>query len=277
MNPLTVALIQTDAKDDKAANVETAVRYVEEAAAAGAQLVTLPENFHVRAGEDGDQIKLDAAESIPGPISQRMSELAADLGIHLLAGSFGERTDDPARIYNTSLLFGPDGQTLASYRKIHMFDVTVGEHVIARESSRVRRGTATVTASTPFGQVGLSICYDVRFPELYRSLAIAGATIAFVPANFTLYTGKDHWELLLRARAVENGMYVIAPAQIGKIPNGHQSYGRSMIVDPWGTVVTCAPDRAGVTVATIDLDAVAETRARIPSLEHRVPEAYALE
>lgn len=275
MNALKVALVQTDAKDDKAANVDAAARWVDEAARAGAQLVALPENFHVRAGEHGDQIKLDAAEPIPGPISRRFADLAREHGIHLLAGSFGETTDTPERIYNTSLLFGPDGRTLASYRKIHLFDVTVGEHVVARESSRVRPGTAAVTAETSFGRVGLSICYDVRFPELYRSLAIAGAGIAFVPANFTLYTGKDHWEVLLRARAIENGMHVIAPAQIGRIPDGHQSYGRSMIVDPWGTVVACAPDTTGVTLATIDLDAVARVRSRIPSLEHRAPEAYA--
>jgi len=274
MNSLTVALIQTDAKADKDDNVEAAYRYVEQAARAGAQLVTLPENFHVRAGENGNQIKLDAAEPIPGPMSQRFSELARTHEIFLLAGSYGERTDTSDRIYNTSLLFDPQGRLIAKYRKIHLFDVTVGDHVVARESSRVLPGSETVTADTAFGRVGLSICYDVRFPELYRSLAVSGAVACFVPANFTLYTGKDHWEVLLRARAVENGVYVIAPAQIGKIPNGHESYGRSMIVDPRGTVVACAPDRPGVTIAEIDLDAVSEVRARIPSLEHRVPDAY---
>ena len=239
--------------------------------------MALPENFHIRAGEGGDPIKVAAAEPIPGPMSERFAALARQHGIFLLAGSYGESSDVPDRFYNTSLLFGPDGDVLAKYRKIHLFDVTIGEHVIAKESSRVIPGTETVTTNTPFGRVGLSICYDIRFPELYRSMALAGATLAFAPANFTLYTGKDHWETLLRARAIENGLYIIAPAQIGRIPNGHQSYGRSMIVDPWGTVVACAPDRAGVTVATIDLDAVGETRARLPSLHHRVPSAYGLE
>ncbi len=274
MAEVIVGLVQTDAGADKRTNVEAAIRGVEEAADRGAQWVALPENFHIRGGAGHDEAKVRAAEPIPGPTSEALAETARRLGIHLLAGSIGETTGDKDKIFNTSLLIGPDGRTLAAYRKLHLFDVTIGDHVVAKESARVTPGSEIVVADTPIGRVGLSICYDLRFPELYRSLALRGAVVAFVPANFTLYTGRDHWETLLRARAIENGMFVVAPAQIGPVPDGHQTYGRSMVVDPWGVVVACAPDRAGVTLARLELASVPATRSRIPSLTHRRPEVY---
>ncbi len=275
MRPLKVALVQTDPGSDKVSNVRRALEWIAEAAAEGAELVVLPETFHCRGPYE---VKMAAAEAIPGPLSRELSETAARHGIHLLAGSFNERvadSEDP-RTYNTSLLFGPDGTLLARYRKIHLFDVVIDGRVQAAESTRNRPGSDAVVADTAFGTVGLSICYDLRFPELYRNLALRGAILAFAPSNFTTHTGKDHWEVLLRARAIENGMYILAPATIGNEGGGFVAYGRSMIVDPWGTVLACAADQEGVLMATIDLDRVASVRSSLPSLHHRRPESYDL-
>jgi deaminated glutathione amidase len=275
MTRVTVALIQTDPGPDKAANVERALGLVAEAAERGADLVALPETFHCRGP---NEVKRANAEPIPGPLSQALSDAARRHGIQLLGGSFNELHDDPAddRTYNTSLLFGPDGAQLARYRKIHLFDVVVEGRFAARESSRNRPGEEAVTADTAFGRVGLTICYDLRFPELYRALASAGARVLFVPSNFTERTGRDHWEVLLRARAIENGAFVVAPATIGDGggEGGFMAYGRSLVVDPWGTVVACAPDGEGVTLATLDLSRVDAVRASLPSLEHVRPAAY---
>jgi deaminated glutathione amidase len=274
MSVVRIALVQVDAGTDKARNVDTALSLVKKAAEEGARVVALPENFHVRAGAKRSDIKLQSAEPIPGPLSERLAEVARTNGIFFLAGSYGERVDGASRIYNTSLFFGPDGQLMGKYRKLHLFDVTIGDHVVAAESDLVTAGDEVVVADTEFARVGLSICYDVRFPELYRAHADCGATMSFVPANFTLFTGRDHWETLLRARAIENGMFMIAPAQIGRVPDSHQSYGRSMIVDPWGVVTVCASDQPGVTHGWVDTDLVEAVRAKIPSLEHRRQPAY---
>ena len=175
---------------------------------------------------------------------------------------------------NTSLFFGPDGELLARYHKIHMFDVKIDGQVDARESASIEPGSQVVTAQTEFGVVGLTICYDLRFPELYRALAIGGARLIFVPANFTLFTGRDHWETLLRARAIENGVFVAAAGQIGGVEGAFQSFGRSMVVDPWGTVVACASDGQEIVHATIDLGMVERVREKLPSLRHRRPDVY---
>ncbi|HKI59147.1 MAG TPA: carbon-nitrogen hydrolase family protein [Trueperaceae bacterium] len=269
-----LALVQLNAGTDKEANVDRAVRLIREASAAGAQLVALPETFHLRVPASQNHVKIETAEPIPGPLTDRLGALAAEHGIWLLAGSFSEKSDVDDKVYNTSLLFAGDGSIRASYRKIHLFDVSIAGQFHAQESARNLPGDKVVVADTAFGRVGLSVCYDLRFPELYRSLALKGASIAFVPANFTLFTGKDHWEPLLRARAIENGMFMVAPAQIGGVEGAFQAYGRSMVVDPWGTVVACAPDEEGITLVDIDLDAVARTRQRMPSLSHRRPDTY---
>lgn len=272
MTNLTLGLVQTNPGEDKAANVEKALSLVEAAAQQGAKLVALPETFHCRGP---NELKFATAEPIPGPLSRTLAETAERLGIYLLAGSFNERTDDPTdkRLYNTSLFFAPDGSLLASYRKIHLFDVEINGQFVARESSRNRPGRDIVAADTPFGTMGMTICYDLRFPELYRALALSGAVVTFVPSNFAVHTGRDHWEVLLRARAIENGMFVVAPATIGKA-GGSDAFGRSMVVDPWGTVLACAPDTEGVTIATIDLERVQTVRQSLPGLRHRRPDIY---
>jgi predicted amidohydrolase len=185
-----------------------------------------------------------------------------------------EATDD-SRCFNTSVLLGPDGACRATYRKIHLFDIDVDAGPADRESARVARGDRAVTADVDGLTLGLTVCYDLRFPELYRTLALRGATILTVPASFTERTGRDHWEVLLRARAIENGAWVIAPAQIGG-PPGQRSYGRSMVVDPWGTVIAQAPDVVGIVRAQIDPERVAAVRRQIPSLANRQPAAYEL-
>uniref|UniRef100_UPI0025F2B697 carbon-nitrogen hydrolase family protein n=1 Tax=uncultured Demequina sp. TaxID=693499 RepID=UPI0025F2B697 len=238
MPETTIALVQLEPTEAYDANVEAALNGIAEAARQGAEAVFLPESFHVKGPSE---LRFATATPIPGPLSDALSAAARDAGVWLLAGSFNEKIDRPDKLSNTSLLFGPDGAIVESYRKIHLFDVTVGDEVVARESDRNLAGDRTVVVDTPFGRMGLSICYDVRFPELYRTLALQGAELLAVPSNFAMFTGKDHWEVLLRARAIENGAYVIAPATTGR-HGGFASYGRSLVVDPWGTVVACASD-----------------------------------
>ena len=271
MDTLRVALIQLDPGDDKAANLDRAFRFVDEAAAGGAELIALPESFHVR----GDNaLRFATAEPVPGPLSERLADAAKRHGAFLLAGSYNVRVPGQERLSNTSLLFAPDGEQIGRYSKIHLFDAVIDGELVARESSRNRPGERPLLVDTPFGKLGMTVCYDVRFPELYRLYALAGATLVTVPSNFALQTGKDHWEVLLRARAIENALFVIAPATIGG--RGFVAYGRSMVVDPWGTVIACAPDVEGVTFADLDLSAVARVRERLPSLRNRRPQSYRL-
>jgi predicted amidohydrolase len=268
----TVALVQLDPGADKAANVEAAFERVEEAAARGADAVLLPESFHVRGPS---ALRFETSEPIPGPLSRRLAEAAGRLGITLVAGSYNEKLDRPDRLHNTGLVFGPDGSTLATYRKIHLFDAQFEGRFVARESSRNLPGDRAVTVDTEIGTLGVTICYDLRFPELFRTLALMGAEVFTVPSNFARHTGKDHWEPLLRARAIENGAYVLAPATCGD-EGGFAAYGRSMVVDPWGTVIAQAPDGPGVILADLDLERVRAVRQQLPSLANRRPETYRL-
>jgi predicted amidohydrolase len=273
---LRVAAVQMNTRGDVAANVRAAEALVEEAAAAGARLVALPETWAYKGGREGI---LASAEPVDGPSNAALARLAARLGIFVLAGSIYEPSAEPRHVYNTSALFGADGGLLAVYRKIHLFDVTAGTTVY-RESEEVTAGTALVTvavgdAAAPV-TLGLTICYDLRFPELYRSLALRGAQILCVPSAFTAYTGAAHWEVLLRARAVENGCFVLAPGQVGEHLPGRECFGHSMIVDPWGSVVAEVQDGVGFCVADLDLARVSEVRAQIPSLRNRRPDAYEL-
>ncbi|MFZ5472064.1 MAG: carbon-nitrogen hydrolase family protein [Myxococcota bacterium] len=261
-----IAAVQMTSGADKAANVETATRLVRQAAERGAQLVGLPENV-VWMGPERD--RPGAAEPLDGPTLSRFAQLARELGLTLLAGSVLETGAPGGKLYNTSVLFGPAGERLAVYRKIHLFDVDVGDGATYRESDAVAPGSEVVVAPTDIGKVGLSVCYDLRFPELYRKLSAQGATLLTVPAAFTLMTGKDHWEVLLRARAIENQAYVLAPAQWGKHSEKRQTYGHAMVVDPWGLVVARASDGEGVTVAQLDLELLARIRKNLPALEHR--------
>lgn len=259
------AAVQMSATADKAENLSAAERWTREAAARGARLVVLPEVFTYR-GRRGTETTI--AEPIPGPTSERMGSLARELGIHLQAGSIAERIDGDSRCHNTALFFSPAGELVARYRKIHLFDVELPGQVSARESEGRKAGETVTVLETELGTIGLSVCYDLRFPELYRRLVRAGAEILLVPSAFTFPTGAAHWETLLRARAIENQAYVIAPDQTGPSPNGYRNYGNSMIVDPWGTVVARIGEEEGLVVAPIDLSFLRRVRRELPSLTH---------
>lgn len=259
------AAIQMLASSDKAANLEEAEGRIREAAARGARLVALPEVFNWR-GDKNDEKRF--AEPLGGPTATLMSRLARETGLYILAGSFLEQIPESAKVHNTSLLFNPDGTVGACYRKIHLFDVEIEMGVSARESATRQAGEEIVVAATELGPMGLTVCYDLRFPELYRGLARRGAVVIFVPSAFTALTGEAHWEVLLRARAIENQVYIIAPDQIGKNPKSFATYGNSMIVDPWGRVIARASDAAGIIYAEIDLEYLARVRRELPALTH---------
>jgi len=269
---LRIGLVQMNSRSDKTANLAVAEQLVTEAVQQGAQLVALPEYVNFL----GPRELHDAnAEPIPGPTTERFAALARRLGIYLLGGSILERSEIPGKFYNTSVLYGPDGSILAIYRKIHLFDVDLTGNVTSNESATILPGDRIVTAEVAGHTVGLTICYDLRFPELYRLLALAGAELILVPAAFTLYTGKDHWHVLLRARAIENQCYIAAPAQIGPHDPGQQCYGHTLVADPWGTVIAEATNRVGVVVTTLDFGYLREVRQQLPSLANRRPEVYA--
>ncbi|MGN6720074.1 MAG: carbon-nitrogen hydrolase family protein [Candidatus Binatia bacterium] len=260
------AAVQMLAGDDKQLNLQEARRWVRDAAANGARLVALPEVFIWRGSK---KLERQFAEPIPGPSSKALSELARELGIYLLAGSILETIPNSERAYNTSLLFAPSGEQIARYRKIHLFDVDLPNGVSLRESQTRAHGESPEVVKTELGAMGLTVCYDVRFPELYRRLAEQGAELIFVPSAFTAYTGAAHWETLLRARAIENQAYIIAPDQFGKTANSFETHGHSMIIDPWGRIIAELPDGPGVITATIDFDYLAKIRAELPALNHR--------
>jgi predicted amidohydrolase len=267
---LTVAAVQMSGNRERAANIAEADRLVREAAARGARLVLLPEKWALMSS--GEAMRL-AAEDLDGPVVTWARDCAAELGIELVAGSFSERAADGV-VHNTSLHISPRGEIRSSYRKIHMFDVTV-DGVEYRESDDESAGDEIVVTRTDDGvELGMAICYDLRFPELFRILALRGARVLLVPAAFTFATTRDHWETLLRARAIENQAFVVAANQIGEYLPGRRAGGRSMIVDPWGVVLAQAPDTAGVVVAELDLGRLAEIRQSLPSLANRRPGAY---
>jgi len=261
------AAIQLAAGADPAANLEAAAALVRVAAARGAELIVLPELFLWRGAPGGERA---VAEPIPGPTTERLAALARALGVVLVAGSLLERAaDDDARAYNTCTVYGRDGALLACYRKMHLFDVDIPGHVTLRESDTRRAGGEPVTVATDLGVLGLSVCYDLRFPELYRRLIAAGAEILCVPSAFTFPTGAQHWEVLLRARAIENLAYVVAPNQIGRGASGVQDYGHSLIIDPWGTPVARASNQPMAALGEIDRDYQARVRRELPCLTHR--------
>ena len=268
---IRVACVQMTSRADKAANLEKAERLVAQAAPAGADLVVLPEKWNAI----GDPEALHAAaEPLDGGESiEAMRAWARRHGIALVGGSIVERREGRDKLSNTCLVFDPEGEIAAVYRKIHLFDVEAGGHIY-RESDSEEPGQEPVLTEIEGWPTGLTVCYDIRFPELYRILALEGALLFTVPAHFTLYTGKDHWELLLRARAVENQCYVAAAAQVGETLPGRLSFGRSSIVNPWGIVLAQAPDEETVVVAELDRSALESIRSRFPSLRSRRPQAY---
>ncbi len=264
--PSLMAAVQMTSGADKAENVEKATGLVRRAASRGASFVGLPENF---AWMGPEPERDENAEPLEGKTLATIQTLARDLRITLLAGSVLETGAPGGRLFNTSVLFGPDGARLAVYRKMHLFDVEVGDGQTYRESAAVAPGTEVVVANAPLGKVGLSVCYDLRFPELYRRHSEAGAGLLTVPAAFTLATGKDHWEVLLRARAIENQAYVIAPAQQGRHPRDRMTWGHAMIVDPWGLVTARASEGEGLAMAEFDGALLAKIRKSLPALQHR--------
>ncbi len=267
---LVAAAIQMSSTLIREENKETAEALIREAVSAGADLVALPELWSCHGLED---VYHENAEPVPGPTTEFLGDLARELGVYVLGGSILEGEPGAQRLSNTSTFFDPSGEMTAVYRKIHLFDVKVSDNEYL-ESATIAPGSEIVTAKAGVATLGLSVCYDVRFPELYRLLVLRGAEVLAVPAAFTLQTGKDHWEILLRARAVENQAFVIAPAQWGRKANGRWTYGRSMIVDPWGTVLATCPDRDGYALATLDLDYLDRFRTEFPALANRRPEAY---
>jgi len=269
---MRAAAVQLQATTDTDQNLASAERLVRAAAADGAELAVLPERLDIR-GATSDY--LDGAEPLDGRPIEWARGLARELGIDLVAGSGAERREGHERVSNTSVHVGPDGELRAVYRKIHMFDVEVGGKVY-RESEHSEPADEIVLSETANGvSLGLTICYDLRFPELYRILALRGALVVTVPANFTRVTGEAHWEVLLRARAIENQVFVIAPGQGARPGPEGDSYGNSMIVDPWGEVLARAGGEGEAFVAAdLDLDRQDEIRAKLPSLANRVAEAY---
>jgi deaminated glutathione amidase len=268
------AAVQLNSTEDKQRNLATADRLTRAAAADGAQLVLLPEKW-TTLGTSQDYFNAAEALDGGGPALDWARSTARELGIDLVAGSISERREGRDKLGNTSIHFGPDGERKAVYRKIHMFDVVVGG-LEYRESESEEPGEEIVLSETHAGvPMGMTVCYDLRFPELYRILAIRGARILLVPAAFTKITGQAHWELLLRARAIENQAFVVAADQIGHHPPDKESFGGSMIVDPWGEVLACAPDEETFIAADLDLAGQDEIREQLPSLANRMPATYA--
>jgi deaminated glutathione amidase len=266
-----VGAVQLNATEDTDRNLETADRLTRHAAALGAEVVVLPEKWSVLGT---DEQMTAGAEPLDGRCISWARSTARELGIDLVAGSIVELLDGSEKSANTSVHVGADGEVRAVYRKLHMFDVEVDGDVYA-ESAHEDAGDEVVVSELPGGvKLGMSICYDVRFPELYRILAVRGARVVAVPAAFTLATTRDHWEVLLRARAIENQCFVIAPNQIGAHPPGHRAGGRSLIIDPWGLVLASAPDLETAIVADLDFATLEGVRKRIPALEHRRPDVY---
>jgi deaminated glutathione amidase len=268
---LRAAAIQLNSNADKQRNLEIAQRLVRRAAAEGARLVVLPEKFNVLGSED--QLRA-GAEDLSGPTLTLMGKLAGELGVWIVAGSIVERIDQDEKLRNTSVLIGPDGEQRAVYRKIHLFDVEV-EGVAYRESDAEAPGNEVVVTEADELPLGMAVCYDVRFPEIFRIMAVQGARAFSLPAAFTVPTGRAHWEVLIRARAIENQAFVIAAGQVGRHPPDHESFGHSMVFDPWGVVLaSCTDEPEQVVIGDLDLARQDAVREKLPALAHRKPQAY---
>jgi predicted amidohydrolase len=270
---MRAAAVQLNSNAERDRNLAKAEALVRAAVADGATLVALPERFDLRG--DPKDYEREAQPLEQSRAARWARDLARELRIDLVAGSLSERREGHDKLSNTSLHLGPDGEVKGLYRKVHLFDVTVSG-VEYRESDSDEPGDELVVSEAADGtKLGLSVCYDLRFPELYRILALKGALVLTVPANFTRTTGEAHWELLLRARAVEDQLFVVAPAQCGEYPPGQPAYGNSMITDPWGEVLARADgDSEGFVAADLDFARLAEVREKLPSLQNRVPGAY---
>jgi len=266
-----IAVLQMNSGEDKTANIETALRLIDDAAATGARMVVLPEIWTYLGNEDGNRAN---AEAIPGPVTDALARKARQHGIYVHGGSILEQRAGEPKLFNTTVVFDPTGQLVATYSKMHMFDVVLDGVASYRESNTVQRGEEIVTFDMDGTTVGLAICYDLRFPELFRILRLKGAEVIVLPAAFTMTTGKDHWEVLIRARAIENQVYMVSCGQFGPDSSGKWCYGRSLVADPWGTVIATAPDRECVLRATIDPEYLQKVRRQVPSVENRQADLY---
>lgn len=268
MSNFLAAVVQLTSTSDGERNLKLAEHWIREAAAAGAQLVVTPENTNYL-GPHSEKVRL--AETLEGPTVAFFAGLAAELDLHLLLGSFNEKSPNPERCFNTSVLLDPRGKIMGTYRKIHLFDVDVSPEVSFVESQTVRPGTSLTVVDTTLGKVGLSICYDLRFGELYRALVDREAELITIPSAFTKPTGEAHWEILVRARAIESQAWVLAAGQVGQHDDGglRESFGHSMIVDPWGKVVARVDHGPGMAVAAVDLGQMQKVRESIPVQAHR--------
>jgi predicted amidohydrolase len=269
--PIVSAVIQLSSQDDVAKNLARAEHWIAEAARAGAKLIALPENFAFM-GEEDDKRRIAEALAPPfGPIAATIARAAKEASAYVVAGGMPEKSEAQARPFNTSVLFGPDGAIVARYRKLHLFDVDLADGTKLEESRATTHGDPADLSVADAGglPLAMTICYDLRFPELYRSLEARGARIVTVPAAFTVMTGKDHWHVLLRARAIENQLFVLAPAQSGKHPKGRQTYGKSLIIDPWGDVLAQVGDGEGFAIARLDPTYQDKVRSSLPSLRHK--------
>jgi predicted amidohydrolase len=265
---LTAAVLQLSSQSSVSGNLERVDELVRDAAGAGARLVVLPENFAFMGPEADKRLLAERLGDSEAPIQNALRRIARRERVTLIAGGFPERSTDPERPHNTSLVVDAAGELVTSYRKIHLFDVELGTESY-RESDATSAGKEIVSANVEGFEVGLSICYDLRFPELYRRLVERGAEVISVPAAFTLSTGKEHWHVLLRARAIESQCYVLAAAQWGVHPQGRATFGHALICDPWGTVIAEASDRIGLVVARLERAFLTQVRSRVPALQHR--------
>jgi len=271
MAPFNMALLQLDTQDDKATNLKRIGEMIDEAATKRAQFVCMPEMANYIGIGDGPY---QNAEDIPGgPTTDLFRNKAKQHSLWIHGGSIPERIPNEKRVFNTTIVVNPKGEIVAKYRKIHLYDINVKNGVSFMESDTIKAGDEIVNFDSEFGPMGLAICYDIRFPELFRLLTLRGAKLIFNPAEFNIYTGKDHWEPLLRARAIENVCYMVAPAQFGPKKTFH-TYGRSMVVDPWGNIIAQAGDRECVVMAEIDMNSVDQMRDQVPCLKNRRPDAY---
>ncbi|MBA7523605.1 Deaminated glutathione amidase [subsurface metagenome] len=261
-----IATIQMNSRGNKEKNVQKAEKFIDEAAGKGVKVVALPELFNFLGP---DEEILSNAENIPGPTIDRIRNKATRYGIYILCGSILEKSTGLDKAFNTSVLVDPQGKIIARYRKIHLFNLEIKGGPLYKESTFVQPGREIVTVDTKLTKFGLSICYDLRFPEIYRKLTFNGARVIFVPAAFTLHTGKDHWESLIRTRAIENQVYIVAPDQIGPYLPGKENYGKSMIVDPWGIVMAKASDKEMVIYSELDIAHQDEIRKALPALLNR--------
>jgi predicted amidohydrolase len=265
---MRAAIVQLNSQDDVAQNLARATALVEEAARAGAELVALPENFAFM-GEEAQKRAMAESLDARGPILGAIADVAKRCGVHVIAGGMPERSGDVERPYNTSVLMDPSGAVAAAYRKIHLFDVDLPDGTLLKESNATTAGTEPCVKDVRGTLLGMTICYDLRFPELYRALGAKGARVVTVPSAFTLTTGKDHWHVLVRARAIENQIFILAPAQHGKHPRGRQTYGKSIIVDPWGDVLAQCGEGEGIALARLDFAYQDKVRAALPCTMHR--------